>query len=128
MLRLKWVRLAEMPHATSTNEAGQLRRCNRMGWDKNGRYYTRSRRVNGRVVREYIGGGRVGELVAQLDAIEREKRETERECAKIEQERIAALDASLAELNEIVDLVVRAALAAAGYAQHKRGEWRKKRG
>jgi hypothetical protein len=31
-------------------------------------------------------------------------------------------------LNELADLVARAALAAAGYVQHDRGEWRKKRG
>ncbi|VTR92844.1 Uncharacterized protein OS=Singulisphaera acidiphila (strain ATCC BAA-1392 / DSM 18658 / VKM B-2454 / MOB10) GN=Sinac_7637 PE=4 SV=1 [Gemmata massiliana] len=99
-----------------------------MGWDKNGRYYTRSRRVNGRVVREYIGGGRAGELVAQMDAIARDKRETERACAKIARERVEALDAPLAELNEQADLLIQAALVAAGLRQHKRGEWRKKRG
>jgi hypothetical protein len=99
-----------------------------MGWDKGGRYYTRSRRENGRVVREYIGGGRVGELVAQLDELERDKRETERQCARIAQEKVEAVDAPLAELDELADLVARAALAAAGYRQHHRGEWRKARG
>src|SRR5262245_4662896 len=99
-----------------------------MGWDKGSRYYTRSRRVNGRVVREYVGGGTIGELAAQLDAIERDKRETERQCARIEREKIESLDALLADLNELADLLARAALAAAGYAQHHRGEWRKKRG
>src|SRR5262245_28031254 len=49
-----------------------------MGWDKDGRYYTRSRRENGRVVREYVGGGKLGELAAQLGAIDREKREVKR--------------------------------------------------
>ena len=99
-----------------------------MGWDKGGRYYTRSRRVNGRVVREYVGGGVAGALVAQMDAIERERRETERQCARIEREEVEALDAPLAELDELVDLLARAALAAAGYVQHHRGEWRKRRG
>lgn len=99
-----------------------------MGWDKSGRYYTRSKRVNGRVVREYIGGGRVGELASQMDAIERDKREAERRRAQLEREEIAELDAPLDELNELADLLARAALLAAGYAQHNRGEWRKKRG
>ena len=48
-----------------------------MGWDR-GRYYTRSRKVNGRVVREYVGAGRVAELVAQLDALEKQQREAQR--------------------------------------------------
>jgi hypothetical protein len=99
-----------------------------MGWDKNGRYYTRSRRVNGRVVREHIGGGVIGELAAQLDASTREERRVKQNSARAEREAVAALDASLTELNELADLVARAALAAAGYVQHDRGEWRKKRG
>ena len=37
-----------------------------MGWDK-GKYYSRSKKVNGRVVREYVGGGRVG-LAGELMA------------------------------------------------------------
>ena len=99
-----------------------------MGWDKGGRYYTRSRRQNGRVVREYVGAGRAGHIVAQLDAVERQKRQAERACERGERREVEALDAPLAELCELADLVARAALAAAGYAQHNRGEWRKRRG
>jgi hypothetical protein len=97
-----------------------------MGWDK-GRYYTRSRKVNGRVVREYIGAGRIGELTAQLDAIERQQRAHKRAERKVAQDLAAEHDALLRELNERVDLAARAALLAAGYHQHKRGEWRKRR-
>ncbi|MDY3560235.1 hypothetical protein R5W23_001461 [Gemmata sp. JC673] len=99
-----------------------------MGWDKGGLYYTRSRRVGGRVVREYVGGGPVGELAAQLDALERDRRKGERADAHAERERLAGLDAPLDELNTRADELVWAALVAAGFHQHKRGAWRKKRG
>ncbi len=98
-----------------------------MGWDKNQRYYTRSRRVNGRVVREYVGGGLVGKLAPQLDAIEHDKRETERGVARARQQANATLDAPLIELDELADLLVAAAMSATGYHQHNRGEWRKRR-
>jgi hypothetical protein len=48
-----------------------------MGWEfrgNNGPYYTRSRKVNGRVIREYGGRGRLGELLASEDEEERRKR------------------------------------------------------
>jgi hypothetical protein len=98
-----------------------------MGWER-GRYYTRSRKVNGRVVREYVGGGEFGTLVAQLDALDREERDLEREAARAARDELARLDEPLKELNELADRLVHAALLVAGYRQHKRGEWRKKRG
>jgi hypothetical protein len=98
-----------------------------MGWDK-GRYYTRSRKVNGRVVREYIGTGEVAELLAELDALEREERETERAEGKALRDELDALDGSLGELHTKAELLARAALIVAGFHQHHRGEWRKRRG
>jgi hypothetical protein len=98
-----------------------------MGWDR-GRYYTRSRKVNGRVVREYVGAGLVGILLAQLDAEEREQRALKRAEVRAARDELAAIDEPLEELNALADRLVRAALLVAGYCQHKRGEWRKKRG
>ena len=40
---------------------------------------------------------------------------------------LKALDAPLDDLDELADLLARAALVAAGYRQHHRGEWRKRR-
>jgi hypothetical protein len=97
-----------------------------MGWDKR-RYYTRSKKVNGRVLREYIGTGAVADMVAKHDAIEREKREAERADRRAEQAELDALDAPLHELNKLADLLARVALVAAGFRQHHRGEWRKRR-
>jgi hypothetical protein len=97
-----------------------------MGWDK-GRYYTRSKKVNGRVVREYVGTGRVAELVAEMDAIERQEREAERAARRAKRAELDSLYGPVNALNDLADLVTRAALMAAGYYQHKRGEWRKRR-
>jgi hypothetical protein len=98
-----------------------------MAWNQ-GRYYTRSRKVNGRVVREYIGGGEAGELAAQIDAANRADREAARDARRAEQARLKALDAPLNVLNDLADLLAHAALLAAGFHQHRRGNWRKRRG
>jgi hypothetical protein len=97
-----------------------------LGWDR-GRYYTRSRKVNGRVVREYIGIGRVADLVARMDANERQRREAERAARRLQRAEVDALGALLDDLNDLADLVARAALVVAGFRQHKRGEWRRQR-
>jgi hypothetical protein len=99
-----------------------------MGWERQGRYYYRVRKVGGRVVRQYVGTGRVAELAAQLDAIEREKRAAERAAERAKRAELQALDAPLNELNDLAELVAHAALLAAGFRQHHRGEWRKRRG
>jgi hypothetical protein len=94
-----------------------------MAWETRcgrSRYYTRSRRVNGRVVREYVGGGIVGRLGAAVDAHRRAERADERAA-------LAELDALVEELDALAELVARAALIAAGYHQHARGPWRKRR-
>src|SRR5215831_17573518 len=98
-----------------------------MAWEK-GRYYTRSRRRNGRVVREYIGTGSVAVLAAQLDAVERVKRAQERKARRARQAALEALDAPLRELDDRLNIVTEAVFLAAGYRRHHRGEWRKQRG
>src|SRR5262249_28117638 len=96
-----------------------------MGWDRG--FYYRVRKVNGRVVREYVGRGPVAELVAQMDILERQKRQAERAEQQAERAELEALDRPLNALNDLADLLACAALLAAGYHQHKRGEWRKRR-
>lgn len=93
-----------------------------MGWDK-GRYYTRSRKRNGRVIREYVGGGLIGQLAAHDDALERLKREDEREVLQDEQEQEQLLTDYCAAVNEVLTKT----LIAVGYHKHK-GQWRRKRG
>lgn len=99
-----------------------------MGWDKNGRYYTRSHKISGRVVREYIGGGVIGKMAEKKDLDERAQRANRVKDWKAQKEGMEAVEAVVAQLCDVTDLLARAAFLAAGYHQHKRGEWRRKRG
>jgi hypothetical protein len=96
--------------------------------ERGGLYYTRSRKENGRVVREYVGGGVLGELAAQMDAERRRRQQEEEESWREERERLDALTAPVEELCEAAEVIARAALIASGYRQHNRGEWRKRLG
>jgi hypothetical protein len=102
-----------------------------MGWESrngHGRYYTRSTRVGGRTVREYVGAGEWGEYWALEDACARRDRELEREQARREVDVLVALDHRMAAYAQSVDRRVHEALEASGYRRHQRGEWRKTRG
>jgi len=102
-----------------------------MAWERRergGLYYTRSRRESGRVVREYVGTGPVAEIAASSDALEKLRREEEAAAARSERERLDALEEPVEELCEAAEVLTSAALLAAGYHRHKRGEWRKRRG
>ena len=101
-----------------------------MPWEKRergGLYYTRSRRVNGKVVREYVGGGVLGELVARMDATDRRRREEEKAAWREERERLEELASLVDELCQDVETLAQATLLAAGFRRHNRGEWRRRR-
>ena len=95
--------------------------------ERGGLYYTRSRKEGGRVIREYVGGGVLGELAARMDAEKRRRREEEAAAWREERERLEGLVGLLDEFCEDLEAVTRAALIAAGFRRHKRGEWRRRR-
>jgi hypothetical protein len=97
-----------------------------MGWERG--YYYRVRKVNGRVVREYCGSGRLAQLAARQDELERSKRESRRLTEQRQRDEMEALDGQVNAVHEIADLFARAALILAGFRQHHRGQWRRKRG
>ena len=96
--------------------------------ERGGLYYTRSRKVDGRVVREYVGSGILGELAARTDAEERRQRENDAAAWRGERERLEKLVSLLDGFCEDVETLTRAAMIVAGFRRHKRGEWRKRRG
>ena len=102
-----------------------------MAWETrngNGRYYTRSRRVGGRVVREYVGAGAIGELAARDDELKRALDRWERDDWQATREQFEVTAALVAEADELTELLTRAALVSTGYHQHHRGAWRRRRG
>jgi len=101
-----------------------------MAWEQRGNhsYYYRSVRSGTRVTKEYVGGGRVASLIAQMDGIEREQQVQKRERAEFERQRWAALERPALDLDAVTDLLVAAAMTEAGYRRHDRGEWRRRRG
>ena len=95
-----------------------------MSWERrrNRWYYTRSKRVNGRIVRTYFGRGPEAEAAAAEDEQRRQRRlENKQKWAQR-----AELEAQIDEYDELVMLVVRVEMAVKGY-HYTRGEWRKHR-
>ncbi len=99
-----------------------------MSWESRkgkGRYYTRSRRVNGKIRRQYIGMGDRAEVTAEADAKERAARRLEKETEREQRECDLALDDKVDELCELIDGLARGTLLAAGFHSH-RGTWRRR--
>jgi len=101
-----------------------------MGWEtrKNGgRYYTHSKKVDGRVVREYVGTGDFAELMAQADTLERQQRIERQAALKAERDKDRETEKALTDYYEAIQRTTESVLIDAGYHKHK-GQWRRKRG
>ena len=78
------------------------------------------------MVRQYIGGGLLGQLLAQLDDLKRLQREEEEASWREEQERLQRSAGFLQDLEEASQILIRAQLLVAGFHKRK-GEWRRLR-
>jgi hypothetical protein len=112
---------------TSIQQAGQALKCRTItvAW-KNGYYYC-NRRIGGKVVSEYVGGGFLGEFVAQADEEQRQEAAEKRQAWQAIVDSEEQLDAQLDEVTKAVNAYTGAVLLVNGYRQHKRSKWRKKR-
>ena len=97
----------------------------RMAWEQRRSqfYFYRVCRVNGRVVRKYLGRGPAAVAAAEGMAARRAKRATEYERRQAD----LVLVNQLLTLGTSVDAAVSEALQAAGYHRPNRKSWRKRR-
>jgi hypothetical protein len=97
-----------------------------MAWEQRGnrRYYYRKRREGKRVISEYQGTGDLAELTAKIDQIEQEQEQERRQAWAAKKAEVEAVDAVLADYNNLVQAMTDATLLLAGYRKHKR-QWRK---
>jgi len=101
-----------------------------MVWEQRGNgiyYYYRSRKIGGRVVKEYVGGGLAGSLAEREDEARRRQRDAERIALRLDRAAFDAAATAHDELSRAADAMMSAALLAAGYHRHDRGQWRKRR-
>jgi hypothetical protein len=100
-----------------------------VGWEirqSGNRYYTRSRREHGRVVRQYIGTGQIGELAAAEDEERRQAKLVELQQLRRIEEADKGLESLLTKFDAYTNQIATWLLLAAGCHRPKR-QWRRKR-
>jgi len=90
-------------------------------------YWYRSKRIGGRVVREYVGRGEWCAAAAQLDQFDRQSEAATKAGAQAQRAKLEAIDREAQAAFDAVTAAMNATLRAAGYRQHARGQWRKRR-
>lgn len=100
-----------------------------MAWERrrNGTYYYRTHKRQGRVIKEYVGTGPFAEIAAEHDALTRAARADARERQHRERAAMRELDAPVETFADSLETLTRASLLLAGYYRHHGGEWRKRR-
>jgi hypothetical protein len=79
------------------------------------------------VTSEYRGSGTDALLIDALETIDRDERDEDLRQRRGERKQLDDLERALDEMAERARDLAREALSAAGYHQHHRGEWRKRR-
>lgn len=97
-----------------------------MAWDSRG-YYYRSRKVRGKVLRDYYGTGPIAETAAACMAELRQKREARAREADGLLAELAAAEAAFRAYEARAELIAAAHLIAAGVRRYPTRRWRKGR-
>lgn len=100
-----------------------------MAWERrrNRMYYYRSHRIGKRVVKEYFGAGLAAHLAAAEDDQRRQRREQARDEVEAAHRETGLAADPYQQMDILTTALTKAAFREAGYHQHDRGEWRKRR-
>ncbi len=100
-----------------------------MGWETRSgrRYYYRARKVDGRVVKDYMGAGPRAEIAALQDTWARQDRAAAARVRRAERTWLEAIDGELTAVDHAIEALARTSLVLAGYHRHRRGAWRRRR-
>lgn len=90
-------------------------------------YYYQSVRIGGRVVKRYVGNGPEAERLAREVEGRRLQQLVQKQILNHERNLLTGPKTSLVQLNRLVHLLAQATLLQAGYHNHHRGTWRKRR-
>ncbi len=99
-----------------------------MAWElrRSSPYYYRSVRVNGRVVKQYVGKGMIANEFARLQAEKQQLLQARRRSVREFSEQLQHYERILKPFWSSSEAVFKRAFEAAGYHYH-RGEWRRRR-
>jgi hypothetical protein len=99
-----------------------------MPWERRetGRFYYSARRIGGKVVKKYMGGGLVGEVAEGLAIASRQRRTERSVTIAAEKEALTKPERALANLDAACSLAIEACLTAAGYHRVDY-KWRRQR-
>jgi hypothetical protein len=95
---------------------------------RGGLYYYRARKQGGRVLKQYAGAGLEAVTHQSIDRQLRSLRQAEADEKRAALAAFEAEEDPLADLCRRTELLARGVLLGAGYRQHHRGDWRRRRG
>src|SRR5262249_52460061 len=99
-----------------------------MGWEnRKGRlYYYTKEWIGSRVISHYVRGRETAQLIAEIRRMRQEEREIEHDLKAEALAELEAEDREAERIAEMANTLMKGALIASGFHQHKRS-WRRKR-
>ena len=91
------------------------------------KYYLPAIRELRRLVKQHLGLDETAKMQATIDDVNRKARRAAQAAWQKEKKRIDELEEGVQQLDQLADMLARLALIHAGYHQHDRGQWRKRR-